>query len=109
MASVDPVETVVSKRSWHRELGSGLSVATVSIPAALASGVLSFSPLGPSYLLAGAVFGLLAGAISALLSGLVFRSSMVVGPVSSVCVTHAILITSLATQSGPCRRSQAGS
>jgi SulP family sulfate permease len=92
----DQVHTVIPKKPWYEEFGSGLSVATVSIPAALASGVLSYSALGPSYLLAGAVFGLLSGAVSALLSALVFRSSTVVGPVSTVCVTHAILIASLA-------------
>jgi SulP family sulfate permease len=89
--------SVNEAKPWYHEFGAGLSVATVSIPAALASGVLSYSALGPSYLLAGAVFGLLSGALSALLSATVFRSSTVAGPVSTVCVTHAILIASLAS------------
>ncbi|MCP8937746.1 SulP family inorganic anion transporter [Alsobacter sp. SYSU M60028] len=94
---VDQVETELPGRPWYQEFAAGISVATVSIPAALAAGVLSFSALGSSYLFAGAVFGLLAGAISALLSAAVFRASAVAGPVSTVCVTQAILISSLAS------------
>jgi SulP family sulfate permease len=97
LAASDRVEFPAAKRPWYLDVGSGLAVATVSIPAAIAAGVLSFSSVGPSFSLAGAVFGLLAAAISALLSGLVFRSSTVVGPVSTVCVTQAIFVASLAS------------
>ena len=97
MAVSDRVEPAVSRRPWYQDFASGLSVATVSVPAALAAGVLSFSAVGPSFLLAGAVFGLMAGALSAVLSGLVFRSSTIVGPVSTVCVTQAVLVAALAT------------
>lgn len=97
LAVTDRAGSAVSRRPWYQDLAAGLSVATVSIPAALAAGVLTFSAVGPSFLLAGAAFGLMAGAISALLSGLVFRSITVAGPASTVCVTQAILIASLAS------------
>ncbi|WP_293865738.1 SulP family inorganic anion transporter [uncultured Alsobacter sp.] len=97
MAASDRVESTAAKRPWYLDVGSGLAVATVSVPAAIAAGVLCFSAVGPGYWLAGAVFGLMSAAISALLSSFAFRSSTVVGPVSTVCVTQAILIASLAS------------
>ena len=81
-------------RGWHNDLAAGAIAAIVSLPVCVASGLLAFSPLGPSYAAAGVAAGLCGAIVSCAVSALFATSSFVV---TTSRVSEALLLGSLAT------------
>src|SRR5688572_25376290 len=79
---------------WRNDLAAGAIAAIVSLPVCVASGLLSFAPLGPGYAVAGATAGLCGAIISCCVSGLFATSSFIV---TTSRVSEALLLASLTT------------
>ena len=79
---------------WRDNVAAGAIAAIVSLPVCVASGVLAFAPLGPSYAVAGATAGLCGAIVSCCVSGLFATSSFIV---TTSRVSEALLLASLTT------------
>src|SRR5581483_10106356 len=74
--------------NWPRELTAGLSVACITLPFALAAGVLVYSPLGANFLAQGTVAGLTTSVVAG-------SSFVITSPNASTAIIPAALATSL--------------
>jgi len=77
---------------WRNDVAAGAIAAIVGLPVCIASGLLAFAPLGPSYAVAGATAGLCGEIGSCCVSALVATSSFIV---TTSRVSEALLLASL--------------
>jgi sulfate permease, SulP family len=85
---------ILSVHAWRKEIAAGAIASIVSLPICIASGVLAFAPLGPSYAAVGAAAGLTGAIVTGFVAGLVATSSFVI---TSPRVSEALLLASLIT------------
>jgi MFS superfamily sulfate permease-like transporter len=87
-------------RGTHADILAGVTVAFVTLPICLASGVLAFAPFGPEYAATGAAAGLTGAVYGGILTAIASRSSPVSSsPRTSVAFVYASLATALAGNS----------
>jgi len=78
--------------AWRKDLAAGAIASIVSMPVCVASGVLAFAPLGPSFAAAGAAAGLTGAIVAGIVVGLVATSSFII---TSPRVSESLLLASL--------------
>ncbi|MBE7411180.1 MAG: SLC26A/SulP transporter family protein [Leptospiraceae bacterium] len=87
---------LIYKKYLKGDFYGGVSAAILSIPSALAYGVLAFAPLGEKYIALGAVAGLLCvvfnGTVSSLFGG---TPTMISGPKGSITLILSSILTRL--------------
>ncbi len=77
---------------WRQDMTAGAIASIVSLPVCVASGVLAFAPLGPSYATMGAAAGLSGAIVAGAVSALVATSSFIT---TSPRVSESLLLASL--------------
>jgi len=77
---------------WRRDITAGAIASIVGLPLCVASGVLAFAPLGPSYTAMGAAAGLCGAIVAGAVSALVATSSFVA---TSPRVSESLLLAGL--------------
>jgi sulfate permease, SulP family len=82
-------------RTMQREVGAGLAASIAVLPAALASGLLAYSPFGPAAGAQGAAAGLVGAAVGGFVAASTARSSFIV---SIPRASSALLLAGLAVR-----------
>ena len=77
---------------WRQDINAGAIASIVTLPVCIASGVLAFAPLGPSYAAMGAAAGLCGAIVAGSVSALVATSSFIM---TSPRVSESLLLASL--------------
>jgi len=77
---------------WRKDFTAGAIASIISLPVCIASGVLAFAPLGPSYAAMGAAAGLGGAIVAGAVSALVATSSFIG---TSPRVSEALVLASL--------------
>jgi MFS superfamily sulfate permease-like transporter len=77
---------------WRQDITAGAIASIVTLPVCVASGVLAFAPLGPSYAAMGAAAGLSGAIVAGAVSALVATSSFIT---TSPRVSESLLLASL--------------
>src|SRR5438309_9621542 len=85
---------ILALDAWRKEITAGAIASIVSLPICIASGVLAFAPLGPSYAAVCAAAGLTGAIVTGIVAGLVSTSSFII---TSPRFSEAVLIDSLIT------------
>ena len=80
--------------AWRKDTAAGAIASIVSLPICVASGVLAFAPLGPSYAAVGAAAGLSGAIVAGIVAGLIGTSSFII---ASPRVSESLLLASLIT------------
>src|SRR5690349_14197683 len=92
----DPM--IASLATLRRDGLVGLSIACITLPVALSSGVLALAPLGPAYVATGAVAGLYGAIAAGAVAALIASSSFVItSPRASVAAVQASIGTHFLT------------
>jgi MFS superfamily sulfate permease-like transporter len=77
---------------WRQDITAGAIASIITLPVCIASGVLAFAPLGPSYAAMGAAAGLCGAIVATAVSALVATSSFIM---TSPRVSESLLLASL--------------
>lgn len=85
---------ISTRLAWRQEIAAGAIASIVSLPVCVASGVLAFAPLGPSYAATGAAAGLGGAIVAGILSALFATSSFII---ASPRVGPSLILASLIT------------
>src|SRR5262249_24087787 len=78
--------------TWRNDVAAGAIASIISLPVCVASGVLAFTPLGPSYAATGAAAGLSVAVVAGIVTALVANPSFVI---TSPRVSESLLLASL--------------
>ena len=76
----------------RKDIAAGAIASIVSLPVCVASGVLAFAPLGPSYAAIGAAAGLCGAVVTGIVAALIATSSFII---TSPRVSESLLLASL--------------
>ena len=89
---VPTISTWRKDSTWRNDIAAGAIASIVSLPVCVASGVLAFAPLGPSYAATGAAAGLCGAVVAGIVAALIATSSFII---TSPRVSESLLLASL--------------